>query len=70
MGEEPQTSENQATVTVTVDRNENAPVFVDTENYQKTILESLGEGNEVFRVQVRDRDTVVSVCGGVLVRVP
>ncbi len=60
MGEEPKTSENEASVTVTVDRNKNAPVFRDAERYQKTILETLGEGNDVFRVTVEDRDRVVS----------
>ncbi len=59
MAEEPKSSENEASVTVTVDRNKNAPVFRDAERYQKTILETLGEGNDVFRVTVEDRDRVV-----------
>ena len=61
MGEEPQRSDNEATVTITVNRNKNPPVFRDTERYQKTILETLGEGNEVFRITVQDNDRVVCV---------
>ena len=40
-----------------MDRNKNAPRFVEAEKYSKTILETLGGGNEVLRVIVRDEDT-------------
>ncbi len=59
MAEEPEDSDNEAVVAITVDRNKNPPVFTNTENYKKTILETMGEGNEVFRVSVRDADEVV-----------
>lgn len=48
--------ENSATVVVTVDRNKNPPEFIDQQTYSKTIQETLGGGNEVFRVNVRDKD--------------
>ena len=57
LGDPSQESENSATVVVTVDRNKNRPEFVDPETYEKTIQETLGGGNEVLRINVRDKDT-------------
>ncbi len=64
LGDPAQKSENSATVRVTVDRNKNAPEFIDPTKYKKTILETLKGGNEVLRVNVRDRDTKVCIQTG------
>lgn len=42
LGTPSQTSDNTATVTVTVQRNKAAPVFVNPENYEATINENIG----------------------------
>ena len=45
-----------ASVTVTVDRNKNAPKF-EGEPFKKTIAQTQGSGSNIYRVQARDRDS-------------
>lgn len=61
-GEPSKKSDNTATVTVTVDRNKNAPEFLETDKYEATINENTRGGTEVFRLTYRDTDQVVRFC--------
>ena len=58
MGENTQTSETTATVAVTVQRNKATPLFMSPETYTATIMENVGSGIEVTRIEVRDDDVV------------
>ena len=58
LGDPAQDSENTATVAISVQRNDFAPEFRDTDNYAATINENMGEGNEITRIQVVDEDNV------------
>jgi len=60
MGSPPQKSQNTATVTVTVDRNENPPTFKLPNQYKVKINEKFTAGTELFRLNVEDKDTQVS----------
>ena len=48
-----------ATVTVKVGRNENAPVFSNDGSYRAVVTETLGVGNRVTVVSTSDRDSEV-----------
>ena len=52
------TSRN-ATITVRVRRNENAPVFSNDGSYRAVVTETLGVGNRVTVVSTSDRDSEV-----------
>lgn len=56
----PCTSENNATVTINVRRNERSPVFAEDGMYEATVREDLGENNRVTAVRARDDDAQVS----------
>ena len=51
-------NEEQATVTVQVQRNSNCPQF-EAEPYSADIEETLGVGAQVLRLQAVDRDSQV-----------
>ena len=53
-----ETSKN-ATVTVKVKRNENAPVFSNEGSYRAKISETMGVNNRVTAVSAEDKDTKV-----------
>lgn len=54
-----QTADTTATVTVNVDRNLYAPVFINPASYVVTINENLAGGSSVIQISTKDNDTVV-----------
>ena len=60
LGDPVQRSENTATVSITVNRNQRAPQFVDQESYALTIKENIRDGSEIIGISVLDGDTAVS----------
>lgn len=47
-------------ITVSVDRNKNAPQLIAEDSNHITINENTAPGSEVFRLQISDADKVVS----------